>query len=114
MTLPHIVTNQVLVITIPEDKLDASNAQGTKTKMTELFASYQLPRVVLNLERLSFIDSVGLGVLISLVKSVREKGGDLKLASMTKSVRSIFELVRLHKLFESYPSDKDAVQAFKT
>jgi len=113
MTLPHIVTDQVLVITIPEDKLDASNASNTKTQMAALYTSYQLPRVVLNLEKLIFIDSAGIGTLISFVKSLREKGGDLKLASMTKPVRSIFELVRLHKLFESYPSDKDAVQAFK-
>ena len=40
------------------------------------------------------------------------KGGDLKLCAMSKQVRAVFELVRMHRIFEIYPTKEEAVRAF--
>jgi anti-sigma F factor antagonist len=112
MTLSHLVQNEVLVITIEEPHLDAASAPYIKTKISDLVSSYKLKDLVLNLEKVTFIDSSGIGALIGLEKEIQKLGGDMKLCHMTNTVRTIFEMVQLHRIFEVYPSQQHAVRAF--
>lgn len=69
-------------------------------------------RLVVDAQRLLFIDSVGLGVLIALSRKVRERGGEVKIAAPTADVRSIFEITRLTRLFDLCESMDDAKKRF--
>jgi len=71
-------------------------------------------QIVLDLSAVTFIDSSGLGVLISCLKKAREAGGDIKLCGLTSQVRALFQLVRMHKLFDIYNSREEAAHAFKS
>ncbi len=57
-------------------------------------------RFVVDFARTGYIDSSGLGVLVSLSKRVRQEGGELRLSSLNEDLQRLFELTRLHTLFE--------------
>jgi anti-sigma B factor antagonist len=70
-------------------------------------------RVVLDLAGIHYIDSSGIGVIVSLFKRVRLQNGDVKLANLGGQPREIFRLLRLDKAFELYDSLEGAVAAFR-
>jgi len=100
----------VAVAAVPVDELDASNAGEFKRDMGPVLKSN--PRLVLDLSKLRFVDSSGLGTMLSCLRQLSAQGGDLKLCAMSKQVRALFELVRMHRIFEIYPTRDDAVKAF--
>jgi anti-sigma B factor antagonist len=67
--------------------------------------------VVLQLERVEFVDSSGLGALVRLVSTARANGGDLKLCALQKQVRRTLEITNLFSLFETYDSEAEAIVA---
>jgi len=69
-------------------------------------------RIVLNLADVSYIDSGGIGTLVSLFTSARNAGGDLKLANLTKRVTELLQITKLITVFESYDDELKAVAAF--
>ena len=58
--------------------------------------------IVVDFARSAYIDSSGLGALVSLGKRIREAGGDLRLAGLNEDLRTLFELTRLDALFPLY------------
>jgi anti-sigma B factor antagonist len=70
-------------------------------------------KVILDLERVRFVDSVGCGAILTLLKHVRTGGGDLKLCAITPPVRMVFELVRLHGLLDIFNTRDEAIRAFQ-
>ena len=69
-------------------------------------------RIVLNLGEVSYIDSGGIGTLVSLFTSARNAGGDIKLANLTKRVGDLLQITKLITVFESYDDEQKAVNAF--
>ncbi len=65
--------------------------------------------VVIDFTHSAYIDSSGLGALVSLGKRIRELGGDLRLAALNDDLRTLFELTRLDTLFPLYNSRADAL-----
>lgn len=69
-------------------------------------------RIVLNLENVSYIDSGGIGTMVSLFTSARNAGGDVKLVNLTKRVGDLLQITKLITVFESYDDEQKAVNAF--
>ena len=69
-------------------------------------------RIVLNLELVDYIDSVGLGTLIASYTSVRKRGGDLKLLHLTRRVRDLLQITRLITVFETFEDLEAARRSF--
>ena len=65
---------------------------------------------VLNLAGVNYIDSSGLGQLVSIWTSVRNKGGHMTLLNPSKRVRRLFEITRLNTVFEICEQEPDAIQ----
>src|SRR3712207_7092342 len=59
-----------------------------------------------------YIDSSGLGVLVSLSKKIREQGGELRLANLNEDLRTLFELTKLDTLFSIADSRDEALSSF--
>ena len=70
-------------------------------------------KLVLNMENVTFVDSMGLGSIISILKTAKNHNGDLKLASTSKTVRAIIEIIRLHKIVQIFANPEQAVKSFK-
>lgn len=69
-------------------------------------------RFVIDCADLTFIDSMGLGVLISLLRRVRQRNGDVKVSALSNEVKTIFEITRLHRLFDICADWNIAVRQF--
>jgi len=67
--------------------------------------------IVVDFGKSAYIDSSGLGALVSLGKRIREAGGELRLAALNDDLRTLFELTRLDTLFPLYPTRADALEA---
>jgi anti-sigma B factor antagonist len=92
------------------EELDASNAGEFKRDIAPLLDAYT--KLVLDLTRLRFVDSSGLGAFISCLRKLNAKGGELKLCGLSKQVRAVFELVRMHRVFDILGTKEEAVHAF--
>ncbi|MFF0794898.1 STAS domain-containing protein [Streptomyces spiralis] len=66
-------------------------------------------RFIVDLRRVTFMDSTGLGVLIGILKRIRTRDGELRLVINTREIHKIFQLTGLHRVFPIYPSLDDAV-----
>ena len=90
-------------------RIDAAKGPDVKSQLAELIASGE-SRLVINLKSIDFIDSTGLGVLVSCLRRCVASGGDLCLADVPEFARSIFELTRLTRVFRIDYSEDEAVQ----
>lgn len=68
--------------------------------------------IILNLERVDFINSSGLGALISAMKDIRLSDGRLVLCGLTPYVDEIFEITGLKKVFDTYQTEAEALASF--
>jgi anti-sigma B factor antagonist len=73
----------------------------------------QNPKVVLNLGEVNYIDSGGLGTLVSLYTTARNAGGALKLARLTDRVGDLLQVTKLVSIFEVFENEQSAVQSFR-
>ena len=71
-----------------------------------------MPKLVVNLEGVEYIDSEGVGMLVGLFVSARNRGGELKLASLHKRVKDVLRRTSLDTIFRVYGSNDEAVAAF--
>jgi anti-anti-sigma factor len=69
-------------------------------------------RIVVDLADCEFIDSTFLGSLVVTLKKITVIGGDIKLVGLQPKVRSMFELTRMYRVFESYETVEEAVSSF--
>src|ERR1700680_685435 len=70
------------------------------------------PKIVVNLKGVDYVDSEGVGMLVGLLVSARNRGGDLKLVSPHKRVKDVLRRTSLDTIFRVYESDDEAVAAF--
>lgn len=111
MEIPVQNLDGVAVAAVPVEELDASNSGEFKRDIAPVLQSHT--KLVLDLGHLRFVDSSGLGAMLSCLRQLSAKGGDLKLCSMSKQVRALFELVRMHRIFDIYGTKEEAVRAFR-
>jgi anti-sigma B factor antagonist len=71
-------------------------------------------KIVIDLANIEYLSSAGLGHLVGLLKKSRGKGSTLKLCSLREPIQELFDVMRLTKIFEIYPSVKEAAESFKT
>jgi len=102
----------VLVVALLGAQLDASTAAEFKSDMVPVLEAHT--QVVFDLSRLEFVDSSGLGAFLACLRQLHARGGDLKLCSLSSPVRALFELVRMHRLFDIFETPEAAVRAFLT
>ena len=69
-------------------------------------------KFVVDFTRTGYIDSSGLGVLVSLSKKIREQGGELRLAGLNEDLQTLFELTKLDTLFSITKTPEEALAAF--
>ena len=70
-------------------------------------------KVVFDMTELEFFDSSGCGVLLSCLGKLNAKVGDIKLFGLTKSDRTLFELIRMHRIFDIFNTKEEAVKAYQ-
>lgn len=69
-------------------------------------------KILLNLGDVSYIDSSGIGELVSGFTSVTNQGGQLKLLNLTKRVRDLLQITKLYTVFDVHESEASAIRSF--
>lgn len=113
MHLSSSKQDHLLIVTPELARLDAPNAPQFKEQILALLTKNGEQHLIFDLHQLQFIDSAGLAVFLSILREVRKRNGEIKLASLTRPVRTIFEMVSMNKIFEIFNSTEEAVKAFK-
>ncbi|MDT8069415.1 MAG: STAS domain-containing protein [Terriglobia bacterium] len=72
-----------------------------------------IKKIVLNLGDVTYIDSSGIGELVSAFTSVRNQGGELKLLNLTKKVHDLLQITKLYTVFDVKDDEASAIKAFK-
>jgi anti-sigma B factor antagonist len=70
-------------------------------------------KIVLNLGDINYIDSSGIGELVSGFTAVRNRGGELKLLHLTKKVHDLLQITKLFTVFDVYSDERTAVRSFE-
>jgi anti-sigma B factor antagonist len=111
MQLPteKIDNGRISIVQIAAPALDAGNAGEFKAGMAPMCTAGST--VILDLSPLKFVDSSGLGAMLSTLRQLNAIGGDLKLCGMNRPIRALFELVRMHRVFEIFNSREEALRS---
>lgn len=95
-------------ITRLKGRLDAASVDKKKAALTRRIAGDSCS-VVLNIRDVEFIDSTGLGFLVSLQQQVKAQGNQLVICEPTDQAQVLFELTRLNQIFDIYDSETAAL-----
>lgn len=101
----------VCVLNWSVDHLDAANSSTFRTESAQHIKA--ATKVVLDLTGVTFIDSAGLGALLSVMRALGERNGEFRICCAPKAIQVLFELVRLHKILDIHDTRTDAIAAFK-
>ena len=99
----------VFIISV-EGQLIVANRQELKQKALEALEAGE-SKFVIDFTETGYIDSSGLGVLVSVSKKIREAGGELRLSGLNEDLRMLFELTKLDTLFKISESKEEAVSS---
>jgi anti-sigma B factor antagonist len=102
---------RVVLLVVQEERLDAHNSGELKAQMVRLFEEGKI-NLVIDLQGVKFVDSSGLGAMVSGFKNASSRNGSLKLSGLQLQVKSMFELTRLHRVFEIFPDVDEALASF--
>lgn len=100
----------VSVIEITVSSLDASNTDAFKDAVKPLME--EAHRITLDMKMLDFMDSSGLGSLVWMLRESENRHGAIRLASVTRPVQTLLEMVRMHRIFQIHASVPDAIKAY--
>ena len=83
-----------------------------KDRIKDLLADGQRS-ILLNLGDVSYMDSAGLGALISGYTTVKREGGQLKLVNLTKRIKDLLAITKLITVFDTYENENEAIGSYK-
>lgn len=110
MALSTMTHGDVTVVRI-DGQLTVGNRQELKTAVQQAVDA-GARKFVLDCAGTSYIDSSGLGALVTIAKRVREVGGEIRLAALNDDLRSLFELTKLDTLFPIFPDAGQGLDGF--
>jgi anti-anti-sigma factor len=93
------------------NRFNALITEPVKEQLNNLFNKPNT-KLILNLEGISFIDSSGFGVFLSVMKTASVNYGHFKLCNISKEVMELFKLLQLHNVFEIYSNLDDCLKSF--
>src|SRR3984893_17803019 len=100
-----------VTVLAPTGRLDVAGAPALKDAVSEAMKNGK-PRLVIDMEGVSFVDSSGLGSVVAALKQVRTSQGDLRLAAPNQQVRVVLELTTLDRVFPYYATVEEALSDF--
>src|SRR5580704_7720864 len=102
--------NDVVVVEV-DGQLIVGNRQELKQKVLDELEKGER-KFLVDFSQTGYIDSSGLGVLVSLSKKIREQGGELRLADLNDDLKMLFELTKLDTLFQISDTRERGLQSF--
>ena len=111
MDISYKQENNIRIVKIG-GKLVASNSNDLKTFFQSSLE--KTSNFVFDLSEMDFIDSTGLGALVSCLKKAMEASGDIYIANLATKPRLVFEMTRAYKIFTVFDDVKTSMEAFES
>lgn len=105
-----LTSGPVIVMQVPE-QFTGAEAQSFMQELGPLLESNR-PRVVLECSQVRSMDSAGVETLLHCLEEALKRDGDLKLSALSPEAEVILELLRVARVFETFPSSEEAVRSF--
>ena len=83
-----------------DGEIDAATVGPMKQKIAEAITAKAGSRVTIDMAKVTFLDSTGLGALVSALRQARDGGGDITITNVAPNVRKVFDITGLAKVFE--------------
>ena len=100
-----------LMVCRVDGEIDIACAPELK-KIFDKLISQKTPKIVIELSKVTYVDSSGLATLVEILKNMRSYGGKMRLACMAPKIKSLFEITKLEKLFEISADEETAISNF--
>ena len=113
MQIKEKIHDEVAVLTLKGDLLGEPDTTKVRDKVHSLVGD-GMKHVVMDLGGLNYINSAGLGTLISTLTTMRNAGGDLRLACVGDKVQNLFVITQLVKVFETFETVDRALVSYRT
>src|ERR1051325_9960507 len=111
MDIKERVVNGVSVLDL-SGKIVLGEGDGqVRERIKDLLSDGQR-KILLNLGDVNYIDSAGLGALISSYTTTKREGGQLKLVNLTKRIQDLLAITKLITVFDTYDDEREAVESF--
>jgi anti-sigma B factor antagonist len=110
MKLDYRTENEIDIVRFPERVVMAGAAEA-RTALKEII-NKGTGKLIVDLTETAFMDSSGLAVLVSGLQAARKQGGDIYLVGMGTNLHALFELTRLHTLFNIFYDEASGLRAF--
>jgi anti-sigma B factor antagonist len=107
----RVLQNGEVTLVEVEGQLIVGNRQELKQQVLDRLEGGDR-KFVIDFANTGYIDSSGLGVLVSLSQKIREQGGELRLSSLNEDLRTLFELTKLDTLFRIADTKEKALEGF--
>jgi len=111
MTFKIIQHGPVTVIELDGNLMGGPDASSLNSKLHELVEGGR-KQIVIDLARVQFMNSSGLGLLIGGVSALKNAGGALKIANASEKIATLITITKLGSVFQQYPSVNAAVESF--
>lgn len=112
MQLKEKIEKNVAVLTLKGDILGEPETTQIREKIHSLVGD-QVKSVVIDLGGVAFLNSSGLGTLIASLTTMRNAGGELRLARVGEKVKNLFVITQLVKVFDTYETVERALMSFE-
>ena len=106
-------SNGIAIIELQGDVVDVSHTAQVRDKIRE-FVSKVIKKVIFDLSKVTLMNSLGVGILISALTTMKNNKGELKLSGVTERIKSLLVITRLVTIFETYNSIEEALKSFKS
>jgi anti-sigma B factor antagonist len=110
MNIHEEIINKIGVVRVT-GRLDAASVKSFKETISSLVKK-EICNIVIDMKELEFIDSSGLGSLVSCLRIVNNEGGDIRLSSLQNQIRALLELTRMHRVFQIFDDADTATKSF--
>lgn len=112
MQIKENIVENIAIITLKGDLIGEPETTKLREKVRSLITD-DIKKVVIDLADVAYINSTGLGSLISVLTTIRNAGGDLKLSRVGEKINSIFVITQLIKVFDTYETQERAISSLK-
>lgn len=102
-----------ILVAVLQGELDHHESTHVREAIDKELDSMPVPILLFDLDKLTFMDSSGLGVLLGRYKRVQAKRGQMAIANVPPSVSRLFEMSGLHKIMRLYSSQSEALRLMK-
>jgi stage II sporulation protein AA (anti-sigma F factor antagonist) len=112
LSFDYEINDNILIIRLIGE-LDHHTADDLRVNITNLIEQHKLKNIVMNLEKLSFMDSSGFGVILGRYKHLKSLDGELIICSVPQSVKRLFDMSGLFKIVRIEAAESDALSCME-